>query len=131
MLVVLSVFLGVVFLVFLLTSVRLLFSSSIFFSLFLNFRLLGRVGLGSRLFCCVVRLSLLRLVMRASVGLRIEGRPTEESVSGRNGGGLGGPVVVVNRNQQNLYPKAPTAVAKLPQYSGSRVEHRDEFSSCK
>ena len=33
--------------------------------------------------------------MRASVGLRIEGRPTDESVSGQNGGRLGGPVIVV------------------------------------
>ena len=47
---VLSVFLGVVFLDFLLSSMRLPFSSPVFFSLFLNFRLLERVGLGSRLF---------------------------------------------------------------------------------
>ena len=33
-------------------------------------------------------------------------------------------------NQQNLYPRIPTTdVAKLLQYSGSRVEHRDGFSS--
>ena len=50
LLVVLSVFLGAVFLVFLLSSARLPFSSPIFFSLFLNFRLLGCVGLGSHLF---------------------------------------------------------------------------------
>ena len=32
-------------------------------------------------------------------------------------------------NQQNLYPRIPTTdVAKLLQYSGSRVEHRDGFS---
>ena len=31
------------------------FSSPVFFSLFLNFRLLGRVGLGSRLFRSFVR----------------------------------------------------------------------------
>ena len=38
----------------------------------------------------------------------------------------------VIRNQQYLYPKfPPTAVAKLLQYSGSRVEHRDGLSSCK
>ena len=49
-LVVLSIFLGVVFLVSLFSSVRLPFSSPIFFSLFLNFRLLWRVGLGSCLF---------------------------------------------------------------------------------
>ena len=50
--VVLSVFLGAVFLVFLLSLVRLPFPSHVFFSLFLNFRLLGlgHVGLGSRLF---------------------------------------------------------------------------------
>ena len=28
--------------------------------------------------------------MRASIGLRIEGRPADESASGQNGGGLGG-----------------------------------------
>ena len=34
------------------------------------------------------------------------------------------------RNQQNLYPRIPTTdVAKLLQYSGSRVEHRDGLSS--
>ena len=34
------------------------------------------------------------------------------------------------RNQQNLYPKIPTTdVAKLLQYSGSRVERKDGFSS--
>ena len=33
-------------------------------------------------------------------------------------------------NQQNLYPRIPTTdVAKLLQYSGSSLEHRDEFSS--
>ena len=89
-----SVFLGAIFLVFLLISVRLPFSSPVFFSLFLNLRLLGRVRLGSILFRCFVR-SFRRLVMRASVGLRIEGRPAEESVSGLNSGGLGGPVAVV------------------------------------
>ena len=32
------------------------------------------------------------------------------------------------RNQQNLYPRIPTAdVAKLLQFSGSRVEQRDGF----
>ena len=34
-------------------------------------------------------------------------------------------------NQQYLYPKTPTAVEKLLQYSGFRVELRDGFSSCK
>ena len=35
----------------------------------------------------------------------------------------------VIRNQQYLYPKfLPTTVVKLLQYSGSRVELRDEFS---
>ena len=33
--------------------------------------------------------------MRASTGLRIEGRPADESMLGQNGGGLGGPVAVV------------------------------------
>ena len=33
-------------------------------------------------------------------------------------------------NQQNLYPRIPTIdVAKLLQYSGSKVEHGDGFSS--
>ena len=31
----------------------------------------------------------------------------------------------------NIYILNPTAVAKLLQYSGSRVEHKDEFSSYK
>ena len=34
-------------------------------------------------------------------------------------------------NQQNLYLIPPTVVALLLQYSGSRIVHRDEFSSCK
>ena len=34
------------------------------------------------------------------------------------------------RNQQYLYPKfPPTVVVKLLQYSGSKVKHRDGFSS--
>ena len=33
--------------------------------------------------------------MHAFVGIRIEGRPSDESSSGQNGGGLGGPVIVV------------------------------------
>ena len=38
----------------------------------------------------------------------------------------------VIRNQQYLYPKfPPTAVVKLLQYNGSRVEHGDGFSSYK
>ena len=36
------------------------------------------------------------------------------------------------KNQQYLYPKfPPTSVVKLLQYNGSRVEHRDGFSSYK
>ena len=31
----------------------------------------------------------------------------------------------------DLYPKTPTAVAKLLQYSGSKVKLKDGFSSCK
>ena len=34
------------------------------------------------------------------------------------------------QNQQNLYPRTPTVVAKVLQYSGSRVELKDGFSSC-
>ena len=33
-------------------------------------------------------------------------------------------------NKQYLYPRIPTAIAKLLQYSGSRVEFKDGFSSC-
>ena len=33
--------------------------------------------------------------MHASVGLRIEGRPVDESALGQNGGGLGGPIAMV------------------------------------
>ena len=34
-------------------------------------------------------------------------------------------------NQQDLYPRIPTTdIAKLLQYSGSRVKHRDGFSLC-
>ena len=32
------------------------------------------------------------------------------------------------QNQQNLYPRVSTAVARLLQYSSSRVELRDGFS---
>ena len=39
--------------------------------------------------------------------------------------------VVGMRNQQNLYPKAPSVVAKLLQYSSSRVKLKDGFSSYK
>ena len=35
--------------------------------------------------------------MRASIGLRIDGRSAEESVSGRNGDGPSGPVAAVAR----------------------------------
>ena len=35
------------------------------------------------------------------------------------------------RNQQNLYPRVSTTVVKLLQYSSSRVELRDGFSSHK
>ena len=34
-------------------------------------------------------------------------------------------------NEQNLYLIPPTVVALLLQYSGSRIIHRDGFSSCK
>ena len=37
----------------------------------------------------------------------------------------------VFRNQKNLYLFPPTVVTWLIQYSSSRVEHRDEFSSHK
>ena len=40
-------------------------------------------------------LFLRRLVMRASVGLRVEGRLVDKSVSGQNGDELGGPIAVV------------------------------------
>ena len=50
-------------------------------------------GLAS--FVALLVLSLCRLVKRASVGLHIEGRPTEESVSGQTGGGPSGPATMV------------------------------------
>ena len=53
------------------------------------------LGWGPASFVALFVLSFRHVVMRASIGLRIEGRPVEESVSGRNGGGLGGPVAVV------------------------------------
>ena len=61
------------------------------------------LGWGPASFIALFVLSLSRLVMRASsgsscsVGLRIEGRPTEEYVSGKTGGGLGGLAVMVTR----------------------------------
>ena len=39
--------------------------------------------------------------------------------------------VGVPESTKFIIPIPPTAVAKLIQYSGSRVEHRDEFSSYK
>ena len=53
------------------------------------------LGLGPASFVALFILPFRRLVMRASIGLRIEGRPIEESVSGQNDGGLGGPVTAV------------------------------------
>ena len=62
----------------------------------MNFRLLGCVGLGSRLFRCFVRsLSPPLTGYSCSVGLPIEGRSAEESVSGQTGSGLGCPTAVV------------------------------------
>ena len=61
------------------------------------------LGWGPASFVALFVLSLRRLVMSASsrssrsVCLRIEGRPSEEYVSGQTGGGLGGPAVVVTR----------------------------------
>ena len=93
--VVLSVFLWAVFLIFLLSSVRLPFSSPVFFPFFLNFRLLGRVRLGSRLFHCFVRSLVPPFSHACFCRLANRGKAAEESMSGRNGGGLGGPVVAV------------------------------------
>ena len=53
------------------------------------------LGWGPASFLTLFVLPFRRLVMRASVGLRIEGRLTEESVSGRNGDEPGGPVTAV------------------------------------
>ena len=92
---VLSVFLGAVFVVFLLSLVRLPFSSHVFFSLFLNFRLLGRVGLGSLLFHCFARSLSLSFSHACFYRLANRGKAAEELVSRRNGGGLGGLVAVV------------------------------------
>ena len=44
------------------------------------------LGWGPASFVALFVLPFRRLVMRVSVGLRIKGRPAEESVSGRNGG---------------------------------------------
>ena len=59
------------------------------------------LGWGSAFFGVSFILPFHRLIMRASsrsshpVGLCIEGRPTEESESGRTGGGFGSPAAVV------------------------------------
>ena len=74
----------------------------------MNFRLLGHVGLGSRLFRCFVHyLSQSLTGSSRSVGLRIEGRPAEESVSGQTGSGLDGPTAVVVRVLPVGYPPLP------------------------
>ena len=91
--------LGVVFLVFFLSSVRLSSYSLVLPFLVLIFGLLGHVGLGV---CHSFALPFLYLIMRASsklyrsAGLRIEGRPAEESKSRRTGGGSGSPSLVVS-----------------------------------
>ena len=54
------------------------------------------LGWGPASFIALFVLPFRCLVMCASIGLRIEGRQAEESVSGRNGGGLGGPVAAVD-----------------------------------
>ena len=53
------------------------------------------LGWGPTFFVVSLFLFLCRLVMRASVDLRIEGRSADESVLLQNGRGLGGPVIVV------------------------------------
>ena len=59
------------------------------------------LGWGPASFVALFVLSLRRLIMRdssgssCSVGLRIEGRPAEESVSGKTSGRLGSPTAVV------------------------------------
>ena len=53
------------------------------------------LGWGPASFVALFGLSFCRLVMRASVGLLMERRSAEESVLGRNGGELGGPVTMV------------------------------------
>ena len=53
------------------------------------------LGWGPASFVALFVLPFHRLVMRASVGLRIEERSAEESVSGRNGDGLSGPIAAV------------------------------------
>ena len=59
------------------------------------------MGWGSASFVALLALSLslslYRLVMRVSVGLRIKGRPTEESMSGKTGDGPNGLADVVVR----------------------------------
>ena len=53
------------------------------------------LGWGPTFFVASLVFFIHRLVIRASVGLSIERRPAEESVSGQNGGRLGGPAAVV------------------------------------
>ena len=53
------------------------------------------LGWGPASFIALFILPFRRLVLRASVGLRIEGRSVEESATGQNGGVLGGPVASV------------------------------------
>ena len=53
------------------------------------------LGWGPASFVALFVLPFHRLVMRAFVGLRIEGRPAEESMSGQNSDRPGGPVPAV------------------------------------
>ena len=55
------------------------------------------LGWGPASFIALFVLSLRCLVMRASVGLHIEGRLAEEPMTGQTGGGLDGPAAVVSR----------------------------------
>ena len=74
------------------------------------------LGWGSSSFVVSCVLPFHRLIMRASsrpsrpIGLRIEGRPAEESESGRTGGGFGSPAAVVVRVFPVIYLPPPGKV---------------------
>ena len=80
------------------------------------------LGWGPASFVALFLLSFRGLVMRASIGLRIEGRPAEESMSRRNGGGLGGPVAMVAGDlpTSNLPPPSKGKISEVRYPGGSK-----------
>ena len=92
------------------------------------------LGWGPTFFVALFVLPFRRLVMRAFVGLRIEGRPTEESVSGRNGDRPSGLVAAVAEvfpvGYLPLLGKGKGKISKIRYLSGSKylratVRHAD------